>query len=317
MTLLERESQLGSLLQYADEARDRSGSPRPGLRRGRRRQVLARRGAPAPPARRHLGLGRLRRPVHAAAARAAPRHRPRDRRQPAGDGAAAPPRATRSSTPCCSARRPSTGWPCWWSRTCSGRTTPPSTCSASWLGGCAKLPVLLLVTFRDDALAPTDPLRVALGELAGPALHAPHRPPAADRRRRTPPRRGLVVLPRRAVRAHRRQPVLRGRGAQRAGHRDPGVGPRRRARPRCPTLASRARTTLDLASLDSWRVDPGLVGPRRRARARDVRRAGRGRAAAGRGRRRCGSGTSSRAVPSSPRCRRIGGSPGTRRCSRR
>ena len=31
----------------------------------------------------------------------------------------------------------------------------------------AKLPVLLLVTFRDDAMAPTDPLRVALGELAG------------------------------------------------------------------------------------------------------------------------------------------------------
>jgi predicted ATPase len=31
----------------------------------------------------------------------------------------------------------------------------------------ARLPVLLLVTFRDDALAPTDPLRVTLGELAG------------------------------------------------------------------------------------------------------------------------------------------------------
>ena len=29
------------------------------------------------------------------------------------------------------------------------------------------LPVLLVVTFRDDAMAPTDPLRMALGELAG------------------------------------------------------------------------------------------------------------------------------------------------------
>ena len=84
------------------------------------------------------------------------------------------------------------------------------------------LPVLLLVTFRDDALAPTDPLRVALGELGGAPLHPADRPAPAHRRRGTPAGRGHVVRPGRAAPADRRQPVLRRRGAAAA------------AVPRCP-----------------------------------------------------------------------------------
>ena len=219
MTLLERESQLGSLLQYADEARTRAGrlvlvSGEAGVGKTSLVEELA-----APVARRHVGLGCLRRAVHAPTAGAAARHRPRDRREPAGRGAAAPRRATRSSTPCCSAPRPSRTSPCWSSRTSTGPTTRPSTCSASSAVGSATCPVLLLVTFRDDALAPDRPAPGRPRRARRTAFHPPHRPPAAHPGRRPSPGRGHVVLPRRAVRAHRRQPVLRRRGPERAAAR--------------------------------------------------------------------------------------------------
>ena len=91
----------------------------------------------------------------------------------------------------------------------------------------AKLPVLLLVTFRDDALAPADPLRRArrAGRASATRGGSTFRP---CRRRRTPARRGPSYSPEELLRAHRRQPVLRRRGAQRH------AVPRCRLRPATP-----------------------------------------------------------------------------------
>jgi DNA-binding CsgD family transcriptional regulator/tetratricopeptide (TPR) repeat protein len=122
----------------------------------------------------------------------------------------------------------------------------------------ARLPVLLLVTFRDDALTPTDPLRLALGELAGqrytrridlPPLteagvrhlaegttHSPHELYELTGGN---PFFLVEVLtdPRTEVPASARDAVL-----ARAAH-----------------LSASARATLDLAALDSWHVDPEIV----------------------------------------------------------
>ena len=128
----------------------------------------------------------------------------------------------------------------------------------------AKLPVLLLVTFRDDALAPSDPLRVALGELAGQRY---------TRRIDLPPLSAAGV--RRLAEGSSYSPdelyeltggnpffvveVLSDGGVEiPASARDAVLA-------RAARLSDRARMTLDLASLDSWRVDPGLV-----ARAGDL-----------------------------------------------
>ncbi len=128
----------------------------------------------------------------------------------------------------------------------------------------AKLPVLLLVTFRDDALAPSDPLRLALGELAGQRY---------TRRIDLPPLSAVGV--RRLAEGSSYSPdalyeltggnpffvveVLSDDGTEiPASARDAVLA-------RAARLSERARATLDLASLDAWRVDPDLV-----ARAGDL-----------------------------------------------
>jgi DNA-binding CsgD family transcriptional regulator/tetratricopeptide (TPR) repeat protein len=122
----------------------------------------------------------------------------------------------------------------------------------------AKLPVLLLVTFRDDALAPSDPLRLALGELAGQRY---------TRRIDLPPLSAVGV--RRLAEGSSYSPdelyeltggnpffvveVLSDDGTEiPASARDAVLA-------RAARLSDRARMTLDLSSLDSWRVDPELV----------------------------------------------------------
>ncbi|MDX6358844.1 MAG: hypothetical protein QOH37_1898 [Nocardioidaceae bacterium] len=120
------------------------------------------------------------------------------------------------------------------------------------------LPLLLLVTFRDDALAPTDPLRVAVGELAGQRY---------TRRIDLPPLTSAGV--RRLAEGSSYSPdelylltggnpffvveVLSDDGTEiPASARDAVLA-------RAARLSEAARATLDLASLDSWRVDPDLL----------------------------------------------------------
>jgi DNA-binding CsgD family transcriptional regulator/tetratricopeptide (TPR) repeat protein len=128
----------------------------------------------------------------------------------------------------------------------------------------AKLPVLLLVTFRDDALAPSDPLRVAFGELAGQRytrrIDLPPLTVAGVRRLAE----GTGYSPDELYELTGGNPffvveVLSDGGVEiPASARDAVLA-------RAARLSDRARATLDLASLDSWRVDPGLV-----ARAGDL-----------------------------------------------
>src|SRR4051794_15045346 len=122
----------------------------------------------------------------------------------------------------------------------------------------AKLPVLLLVTFRDDALAPTDPLRLALGELSGKRY---------TRRIDLPPLTHSAVHRMAEGTAYSSDElydltggnpfflveVLSERGTEvPASARDAVLA-------RAARLSDVARATLDLASLDSQRVDPDLV----------------------------------------------------------
>ncbi len=161
------------------------------------------------------------------------------------------------------------------------------------------LPVLLLVTFRDDALAPADTLRIALGELGGQRstrrIDLPRLSPDGVRRLAA----GTAAPPRGAPPAHRWQPVLPHRGARRRRGRDPVLGARRRAGP---------GRLLD----DDARTSPRGRGPRRSPRGA---RAGRRRRPVRRWRPStgsstrgcspptatpCASGTSCRGAPSSP-----------------
>ena len=122
----------------------------------------------------------------------------------------------------------------------------------------AKLPVLLLVTFRDDALAPSDPLRLALGELAGQRytrrIDLPPLSPVGVRRLAE----GSSYSPDALYELTGGNPffvveVLSDDGTEiPASARDAVLA-------RAARLSDRARATLDLASLDSWRVDPELV----------------------------------------------------------
>ena len=90
--------------------------------------------------------------------------------------------------------------------------------------------VLVVVTYRDDALPPDDPLRVALGELSTQRSTRRVDVPRLSREAVQALAEGSGHRPGPAVRPHRRQPVLRRRGA---AHRCGGaadVGARRRAR---------------------------------------------------------------------------------------
>jgi hypothetical protein len=138
----------------------------------------------------------------------------------------------------------------WWFRDRGrpvGRTRRPSTCcdSSAWV---RDLPVLLVVTFRDDAMAPSDPLRVTLGS-SRPALHAPHRPAAADRRRKCAVSPRDVVTPRSSCTSSPANPffvveVLSEHGTQvpvsaRDAVLSRAAGSATRAEPRRPVLAGR------------------------------------------------------------------------------
>jgi DNA-binding NarL/FixJ family response regulator len=128
----------------------------------------------------------------------------------------------------------------------------------------ARLPVLLLVTFRDDALAPNDPLRLALGELAGQRytrrIDLPPLTESGVRRLAE----GSAYSPDELYQLTGGNPffvveVLSDHGTEiPASARDAVLS-------RAARLSDTARATLDLASLDSWRVDPDLV-----ARAGDL-----------------------------------------------
>jgi DNA-binding NarL/FixJ family response regulator/Tfp pilus assembly protein PilF len=128
----------------------------------------------------------------------------------------------------------------------------------------AKLPVLLLVTFRDDALAPTDPLRLALGELAGQRytrrIDLPPLTPAGVRRLAE----GTSYSPDELYELTGGNPFFVVEVLSEPGSEVPASA-RDAVLARAARLSDVARATLDLASLDSWRVDPHLV-----ARARGV-----------------------------------------------
>jgi hypothetical protein len=120
------------------------------------------------------------------------------------------------------------------------------------------LPVLLVITFRDDAMAPNDPLRMALGELAGQRytrrIDLP--PLTADAVRRLA--EGTSYSPVALYELTGGNPffvveVLSEQGSQvPASARDAVLS-------RAARLSEPARAALDLASLDTWRVDPQLV----------------------------------------------------------
>jgi DNA-binding CsgD family transcriptional regulator/tetratricopeptide (TPR) repeat protein len=122
----------------------------------------------------------------------------------------------------------------------------------------AKLPVLLLVTFRDDALAPTDPLRLALGELSGQRytrrIDLPPLTQAGVRRLAE----GTSYAADELYELTGGNPFFVAEVLSDAGSEIPASA-RDAVLARAARLSEQARTTLDLASLDSWRVDPDLV----------------------------------------------------------
>jgi DNA-binding CsgD family transcriptional regulator/tetratricopeptide (TPR) repeat protein len=120
------------------------------------------------------------------------------------------------------------------------------------------LPVLLVVTFRDDAMAPTDPLRIALGELAGQRF---------TRRIDLPPltasgvRRlaeGTTYSTTELYELTGGNPFFVVEVLSEPGTQVPASA-RDAVLSRAARLSEGARTALDLASLDSWHVDPQLV----------------------------------------------------------
>jgi DNA-binding CsgD family transcriptional regulator/tetratricopeptide (TPR) repeat protein len=119
-------------------------------------------------------------------------------------------------------------------------------------------PVLLLVTFRDDALAPTDTLRVALGELAGlrytRRIDLPSLTTEGVRRLAE----GTPYQPDELHRLTGGNPffvveVLSGDGS------DVPTSARDAVLARAATLGEPARAALEAASLDGFRVDADVV----------------------------------------------------------
>jgi DNA-binding CsgD family transcriptional regulator/tetratricopeptide (TPR) repeat protein len=127
------------------------------------------------------------------------------------------------------------------------------------------IPVLLVVTLRDDAMAPTDPLRVALGELAGQRytrrIDLP--PLSATGVRRLA--EGSAYSPSELYELTGGNPffvvevLCNQGGAVPASARDAVLA-------RAARLSEPARHALEIASLDAWKVDAELV-----AQAGDVR----------------------------------------------
>src|SRR4051812_10649924 len=126
------------------------------------------------------------------------------------------------------------------------------------------LPVLLLVTFRDDALAPTHPLRVVLGELAGQRftrrIDLPPLTPAGVRHLAE----GTSYSPQALYELTGGNPFFVVEVLSDDGTEVP-VSARDAVLARTARLGACARLALEAASLDGFRVDPELVG-----RAADV-----------------------------------------------
>jgi DNA-binding CsgD family transcriptional regulator/tetratricopeptide (TPR) repeat protein len=120
------------------------------------------------------------------------------------------------------------------------------------------LPVLLVITFRDDAMAPNDPLRVALGELAGQRytrrIDLP--PLTADAVRRLA--EGTSYSPVALYELTGGNPFFVVEVLSEQGDQIPASA-RDAVLSRAARLSDPARAALDLASLDTWRVDPQLV----------------------------------------------------------
>jgi DNA-binding CsgD family transcriptional regulator/tetratricopeptide (TPR) repeat protein len=120
------------------------------------------------------------------------------------------------------------------------------------------LPVLLVVTFRDDALAPADTLRVALGELTGlrwtRRIDLPPLSPTGVRRLAE----GTTYLPEELHRLTGGNPFFLVEVLGSAEDEVPASA-RDAVLARAARLDETARQTLEVASLDGYRVDPTLV----------------------------------------------------------
>ena len=163
---------------------------------------------------------------------------------------------------------------------------------------------LVVATYRDDGLAENRALRETIGEastqrwtrrIALPPLTAAGRRRAEPRHR---PRAGGRARP------HRRQPVLRHRGAQRDPRRAADVSPRRRARPGRPPLGGRSRVCSTPRALVGERVEPDLLARRHRRRTSASSTSPSPPACSSPTGRCCGSATRSPAGPSSRRSAR-------------
>ncbi|MFZ2015336.1 MAG: AAA family ATPase, partial [Nocardioides sp.] len=120
------------------------------------------------------------------------------------------------------------------------------------------LPVLLLVTFRDDALGPADTLRVALGELGGQRstrrIDLPPLSPAGVRRLAD----GSPHPPEELHRLTGGNPFFLTEVLS-CDDLDVPTSVRDVVLARAAVLGDDARTALEIAALDGLRVDPGLV----------------------------------------------------------
>ena len=120
------------------------------------------------------------------------------------------------------------------------------------------LPVLLVVTFRDDALAPADTLRVALGELTGlrwtRRIDLPPLSPAGVRRLAE----GTTYLPQELHRLTGGNPFFLVEVLGCDGEEVPASA-RDAVLARAARLGETARQALEVASLDGYRVDAPLV----------------------------------------------------------
>jgi hypothetical protein len=121
-----------------------------------------------------------------------------------------------------------------------------------------RLPVLVLVTFRDDALAPGDPLRQALGELAGQRctrrIDLPPLTPEAVRRLAE----GTSYAPDELYELTAGNPFFVTEVVGSGGDQIPASA-RDAVLARAARLSTVARATLDLAALDSSRIDTELI----------------------------------------------------------
>ena len=122
----------------------------------------------------------------------------------------------------------------------------------------ARMPVLLLVTLRDDALSPGDPLRRVLGDLAGQRhtrrIDLPPLTPAGVSRLAE----GSSYGPGELYDLTGGNPFFVTEVLSEQGSRVPASA-RDAVLARAARLSEAARAALDLASLDSWRVDPELM----------------------------------------------------------